>query len=92
MNNETKKHAAPAGPQGQAVVSAAYVDPLCTELITLAVQQRLALGISCYEVARRAQISPSTVSRMEAHKMTPTLNVMQRYCRVCGLRLIIMPA
>ena len=89
MNETASTHPARAGPQGAAVVSAAFNDPDCAKLIAVIVRRRRDLGISCYELAALAGLSRSTVCRMESGKLMPGINVLLRYCRVCGLCLAL---
>ncbi|MFN8035587.1 MAG: helix-turn-helix transcriptional regulator [Acidimicrobiia bacterium] len=59
-------------------MSAAYT--LCAEARRLA-------GLSQRALADRAGVSPSTVARIERGRMEPTLELLDRLIRACGLEL-----
>jgi ribosome-binding protein aMBF1 (putative translation factor) len=52
-------------------------------------ERRLALGISQTELARRAGMTQSAVSRLEAGGMTPTIGVLDRVAAALDAELIV---
>jgi len=50
-------------------------------------QARRQAGLSQRELAVRARVSPSTVARIERGRVEPTLDLMLRLVRACGLEL-----
>ena len=69
----------------------AHVDPWCAALMDEAAAWRRRQGISCYRLAADAKLACSTVGRMERKLLVPGLDAMMRYCRVCGLRMVLVP-
>ena len=92
MKKKQQSRPAGAGPQGKEVVSAAFSDPQCAALMDEAAAWRRRQGISCYRLAADAKLACSTVGRMERKLLVPGLDAMMRYCRVCGLRMVLVPA
>ena len=54
-------------------------------------EHRLETGLSCREVARRAGVSVTTVTRIENGTMDPTVSMMERLLLVFGKRFAIKP-
>ncbi|MGI8777943.1 MAG: helix-turn-helix transcriptional regulator [Acidimicrobiales bacterium] len=50
-------------------------------------EARSRAGLSQRELAIRAQVSPSTVARIERGRVEPTLHLLLRLVRACGLEL-----
>ncbi len=50
-------------------------------------QARRQAGLSQRELAGRARVSPSTVARIERGRAEPTLDLLLRLVRACGLEL-----
>ncbi len=50
-------------------------------------QARRQAGLSQRELAVRARVSPSTVARIERGRVEPTLDLLLRLVRGCGLEL-----
>jgi len=50
-------------------------------------QARRQAGLSQRELAVRARVSPSTVARIERGRVEPSLDLMLRLVRACGLEL-----
>ena len=54
---------------------------------TLCREARRRAGLSQRELAARAGVSPSTIARIERGRVEPTLDLLIRVVRACGLDL-----
>jgi len=58
-------------------------------LIELLYEMREKAGLSKSEVARRLDIGPSAISRLERNPLGASIKTLSRYAAVCGARIDI---
>lgn len=68
-------------------VAKPIADAVCAAVASLLREKREALGLSMYAVAKRAQISHTTMTRIENGLMKPTLDMLLRIAGAMGIAL-----
>ncbi len=60
-----------------------------SEIRELIIQERLRMGLTQKELAKRAQITQANLSKIENGNQRPSIMVLDRIARSLGLRLVV---